>query len=68
MIVTLLSSVQINLFDNGDRYHRDTAVRDYTEVSHIGGSCDEIPHQAAVMRFGFSFTLAPTKTAGMGVK
>jgi hypothetical protein len=31
-----------------------------------GGVEAEIPHQAAVIKFGFPCTWAPTKTAGMG--
>jgi hypothetical protein len=35
-----------------------------TEIA--GGVAAAIPHQAAVMKLGFPFTCAPTKTAGMG--
>ena len=35
-----------------------------TEIA--GGFDAAIPHQAAVIKFGFPFTNAPTNTAGMG--
>jgi hypothetical protein len=31
-----------------------------------GGLNAAIPHQEAIIKFGFSFTLAPTTKAGMG--
>jgi hypothetical protein len=40
------------------------AGRTATEIA--GGVEAAIPHQAAVIKFGFPFTCAPTKTAGMG--
>jgi hypothetical protein len=35
-----------------------------TEIA--GGFDAAIPHQAAVIKLGFPFTSAPTKTAGIG--
>ena len=40
------------------------SLRRATEIA--GGLFAAIPHQATVIKFGLSFTLAPTKTAGMG--
>jgi hypothetical protein len=40
------------------------ADRIATEIA--GGVAAAIPHQAAVIKLGFPFTSAPTKTAGMG--
>ncbi|MBA7645622.1 hypothetical protein ES703_53380 [subsurface metagenome] len=40
------------------------SVRRATEIA--GGLDAAIPHQAAVIKFGLSSTLAPTKTVGMG--
>jgi hypothetical protein len=40
------------------------AICKATEIA--GGFEAAIPHQAAVINVGFSFTIVPTKTAGMG--
>jgi hypothetical protein len=40
------------------------AGRTATEIA--GGVDAAMPHQAAVIKVGFSFTIVPTKTAGMG--
>jgi hypothetical protein len=41
--------------------------RAFCKPTEIAGGFDAaMPHQAAVIKLGFPFTSAPTKTAGMG--